>query len=137
MRNPPKTVQLYDPSRLLAALAGLLAAGVALGVTELLSGLNRRVPPLIVAVGDLVIDSAPRGVVESGIAGLGGDSKAVLLGGIVAVVLLVGALLGALSARRSWPFVVGCSSVGLAGVLAGARDPHEHPPVFRTPALRW
>ncbi|MGH9050284.1 MAG: hypothetical protein ACRDY4_11180, partial [Acidimicrobiia bacterium] len=123
MRLTPQSRTADETARLPAALAGFVAAGVALGITELLSGINRRVPPLIVAVGDLVVDWAPRIVIESGIAGLGARSKATLLLGIVTVSLVVGALLGALAARRPWPAVVGFSTFGLFGALAGARDP--------------
>ncbi|MGH9013031.1 MAG: molybdopterin-binding oxidoreductase, partial [Acidimicrobiia bacterium] len=113
------------PGRITGAVAGVVAAGVALGVSELASGVNRRVPPLVAAVADLVIDRAPRAIVESGIAGFGTRTKGVLLVVIVTVSLLVGAALGAVSARpgRRWPVVVGFAGFGLVGVVAGARDP--------------
>ncbi|MGH9027627.1 MAG: hypothetical protein ACRDWD_16150, partial [Acidimicrobiia bacterium] len=113
--------------RLVGALAGAAGAGVALGVTELVSGLNPRVPPLIVAVGDVVIDRAPRAVIESGVAGFGARSKGALLAGVVVTALLAGALLGAASARRRWPAVVGFSAFGILGAMAGARDPQALP----------
>ncbi|MGH9015717.1 MAG: hypothetical protein ACRDZ1_17515, partial [Acidimicrobiia bacterium] len=123
-RQDTDEVTLRDrPGRPAAALAGLVGAAVALGITELASGVNRRVPPLVAAVADLVIDRAPRSVVESGIAGFGTRTKGVLLTGIVAVSLLAGAALGAAAARRRWLFIVGCAGFGLVGVVAGARDP--------------
>ena len=46
----------------LAAVAGVLASGLALGAGELLSGLSGRIPSLVARVGDIVIDNVPGSV---------------------------------------------------------------------------
>ena len=52
-----------DHSRRLYALAGLLAAGLALAVSELVAGLLFSAPSLILAIGERTIDLTP-GAVE-------------------------------------------------------------------------
>ncbi|MGH9111968.1 MAG: molybdopterin-dependent oxidoreductase, partial [Acidimicrobiales bacterium] len=70
-----------------AAVAGLVGGMVALGVAELAAGALPRVPSLVVAVGDAIIDLAPRTVVEFGIGTFGRDDKTVLVVGILVVAL--------------------------------------------------
>lgn len=116
------------PSKTLAALAGLVGAALALGMGELLAGLaGDRVPSLVVAVGDLVIDVAPTRLVKSGIETLGTADKPALVAGIVGVSLLIGALvgLGAVWQRGVAAPVFGAS--GAFGVLAAVRDPITEP----------
>lgn len=47
------------PARGTAALAGVLAGALALALTELMAGEVRRVPSLVGAVGDVVVDHLP------------------------------------------------------------------------------
>jgi len=88
------------PSRAAAALAGATGAAVSLGVAEVASGLSLRVPSLVLAVGDVVVDHAPFGVVEAAISVFGtGDKKALVVGTVV-LALAFGAVLGREAARR-------------------------------------
>ncbi|MCZ6462524.1 MAG: hypothetical protein O6705_09870, partial [Actinobacteria bacterium] len=42
-----------------AALAGMLAGALALGVGELLAGISSSTPALVVSVGEVLVDVAP------------------------------------------------------------------------------
>ena len=106
-----------------AAAAGVVGAAVSLGAGELLAALLDGVPSPVVAVGDLVIDSAPVVVRERAIEALGTADKPALVVGIVVVSLVLGALVG-LGARRSAamaPTVFG--TFGGLGILAASADP--------------
>lgn len=116
-RNP------RGPGRSRVAVAGVLAAAVALGVSELIAGLSTRVPSLIVAVGAAVIDIVPPGVTELAIAVFGLYDKVALVLGTLLVAGACGALMGKLAARRLWAGAVGFVAFGLAGLGAASRDP--------------
>jgi DMSO/TMAO reductase YedYZ molybdopterin-dependent catalytic subunit len=110
------------PPRWAAAVAGVLAAGTALGVGELTAGVVGG-RSLVVAVGDWVIDHAPHGLVEFGKRNFGTDDKSVLVATIVVASLLLGAGLGLASRRRLLVGAVGIGGFGLVGLLAAAADP--------------
>lgn len=95
--------------RVAGAVAGILAAGVALGVAELAAALlgNGRASP-VVAIGGSVIDATPRWLKEWAIRSFGTNDKTVLVGSIVAALVLLALLTGMLA--------VGNRRVGLAGV---------------------
>ena len=113
------------PSRAAGALAGVLAAGVALGVTELASGLTGG-RSLVVAVGDWVINHAPNALVEFGKQNFGTDDKAVLVTMVVVVSLVVGALVGLVARRHFVVGALGIATFGLAGFLCALADPLHH-----------
>ncbi|MDP8958335.1 MAG: molybdopterin-dependent oxidoreductase [Actinomycetota bacterium] len=102
--------------------AGVLAAILALGVSELLAGVLGA-PSLIVEVGDLVIDSAPPASEDLAIDIFGTYDKLALIVGIVAVAAAVGAWLGRAAQHRFWVAVLGFGVFAALGVLAAARDP--------------
>lgn len=108
-----------------AAVIGLLAAGVALGVGELLSGISNKIPSLIVRVGDVVINNAPGSVERWAIDTLGTGDKPALIIGISAISLLFGAIAGLVANRR---FALGAGIFVAFGVLGGwaaALDPQR------------
>ena len=104
------------------ALAGLLAAALALGTAELMAGITGT-GSLIVAVGNVVVDNTPGSVVKAAIEALGTNDKPALLLTIVVISLLLGAVLGPLARRQPYLAVAAFAGFGLAGALAGARDP--------------
>ena len=108
--------------RLFDAAAGALAAALALGVGELVAGLTGA-NSLIVGVGNFIVDHTPGPVVNATIDALGSNDKPFLLASIVFVVLLVGALVGAVARQRRRVALVAFAAFGLAGAFAGARDP--------------
>ena len=106
-----------------AALAGAIAAGVALGVIELAAGWFPDVPSFVVAIGDAVIDWSPGWFVRFGVENLQANDKPGLLLGIVVVSLLIGVNLGLLARRRFGAAAAGFAVFGLLGVAAADRLP--------------
>jgi DMSO/TMAO reductase YedYZ molybdopterin-dependent catalytic subunit len=106
-----------------AALAGMVAVGAALGVSALLAGLSRRIPSLVVSVGDIIVDHTPLTLVRASIQVFGTNDKPALLIGIVVTALLIGGLLGVLAASRRWVGVAGFIVFAVLGAWAGSRDP--------------
>lgn len=115
-----------EPARSLrreARVAGVVAAIVALAVTEVVHAMSSRVPSLVVAVGDVFVDGLPGDVTRSVIGAIGTADKPALLIGIVVVSLLLGAATGTATLARPWvgPTVFG--AFALVGAVAGIRDP--------------
>lgn len=105
------------------AIAGVLGAAVSLGIGELFSGIFERVPSLVVAVGDVIVDKTPGSIARFTIDLFGTAQKTMLVWGITIVALLVGAVIGRAS-RRSWiPAVLAFVGFGLIGGWAAARVP--------------
>ena len=107
----------------LAALAGVLAAGVTFGVGQLVAGMVSPAAAPLVVVGSAVVDRVPASVKEFAIRSFGSHDKTVLLATIAVLVLLLAVAAGLLARRRlAW----GVGLVGLLGVvglLAAASRP--------------
>ena len=101
--------------RLLAAFAGLVVAGVALAVAELVAGLNRQWRSPVLDVGDRVVDAAPPFLKEFAINTFGTNDKVALLVGIGVFLALYAAVVGIVTFRRS--LVAGAVGIGLFGVI--------------------
>lgn len=110
-------------SRGRAAIAGAVAAGVALGVTELVGAIVSDGPSLIVSVGSRFIDAGAGPLKSIAIGLFGTGDKAALITGIVVISLAIGALLGIASVTRRWVGVGGFAAFAVIGVLAGASTP--------------
>jgi len=105
------------------AIAGALAAGVAIATSELVAGLVRGTPSLVASIGSLVISLQPLGAKDLVVSLFGTNDKLALNVGVVAVALVVAATSGVLAARRHW---LGAAIFVAFGLLAGAaalRDP--------------
>ena len=103
----------------LGALAGLVAAIVALGAAEFVAGLKRSWKGPILDVGDRVIDRVPPGVKDFAIEQFGTNDKPALLVGIGAILAVSAAVIGALAFRwRIWVGVVGIGAFGVVGAYA-------------------
>ncbi|MGY1741408.1 MULTISPECIES: molybdopterin-dependent oxidoreductase [unclassified Blastococcus] len=109
--------------RLLAALGGLLAAAVALGVAQLVSALTGPSSAPVVAVGDTVITLVPESVKQFAIRTFGEDDKVALVIGTLVVVGLYALLVGVLSLRWRAVGVLGVALFGVLGALAAATRP--------------
>ena len=105
------------------ALLGVIAAGAALAVSELVAGLFLSAPSLVRTIGQRVIDITPVPVVDWAIALFGTNDKLVLVIGIVLVSLGIGALLGILSRDRPGMASAGFVVFGAVGFVAGLTDP--------------
>src|SRR4051812_45979552 len=92
-----RLVAAPPPPRAAAALTGLVAAAVALGVTELAAGIVPDVPSFVSAIGDAVIDDSPGWFVRFGVDRFGTNDKPSLVIGIVIVSLLIGVGAGLLA----------------------------------------
>ncbi|TDC79610.1 molybdopterin-binding oxidoreductase [Micromonospora sp. KC606] len=94
----------------LAALAGITAAVVAIGVAEPVAVLTGPRSAPLVAVGGLVVDVVPEPLKQFAIAVFGRYDKIALLVGTALLLAAGAALLGLAAVRRLW--------LGLAGVAA-------------------
>ena len=102
-------------SRTVAAVAGLVAAAVALAVAELLAGLNRSWRSPVLDVGDRVIDAAPPFVKEFAIDTFGTNDKPALLIGIAVFLGLYAAAVGVVALRRN--FYAGVAGIAVFGAI--------------------
>lgn len=105
------------------AISGAVAAGLGLGVSELLAGLVDAFPSLFEGLGNWMIDTAPKPLKDFAIEVFGTADKLALLIGIALVTLTLGAVIGALARKRFWLAIVGFVGVGIVAALAAARDP--------------
>jgi DMSO/TMAO reductase YedYZ molybdopterin-dependent catalytic subunit len=100
------------------ALAGSVAAGVALGVGELVSGFDDAGTSLISTVGDEFIDRFAASLKDLAVELFGTNDKVALVTGIVVVSLALGAALGPATRRRPWTGPAGFVAFGVVGFLA-------------------
>jgi DMSO/TMAO reductase YedYZ molybdopterin-dependent catalytic subunit len=103
------------PGRIFSVGAGLVTAGVALAVAELLAGLNRTWRSPVLDVGDRLVDAAPPFVKEFAIETFGTNDKAALLIGIGAFLAVYAAVVGIIALRHR--LVAGVIGIGLFGVI--------------------
>jgi hypothetical protein len=105
---------------LAGAVAGVLAAAVAVGAAQFASGLGDTQSSPVLAVGQAAIDLTPPRVKDFAISGLGADDRTVLFGGILVVLALYAAVVGMLAVRRlafgMWGLAIP-ASIGLAAAL--------------------
>jgi DMSO/TMAO reductase YedYZ molybdopterin-dependent catalytic subunit len=99
-------------SRGQAALAGITAAAVAIGVAEPVAVLTGPRSAPLIAVGGLVVDVVPEPLKQFAIAVFGTYDKIALLVGTAVLLAAIAALIGVLAARRL--------RIGLAGIAAFA-----------------
>jgi DMSO/TMAO reductase YedYZ molybdopterin-dependent catalytic subunit len=104
------------------AAGGVLAAGVAIGVGELVAGTMPAVPSPLDAVGQALIPRFPPVLTSWAIETLGTANRAALLVGTLVVAGGVGASLGVASRRRPSIAVAGFALAGAAAALASAAE---------------
>ena len=131
---------------LLAALAGIVAAGVVLGIAELAGAFFRASATPVVAMGSTFIDFTPPWMKDFAIDTFGTNDKLALLVGMAVTIALLAAVLGVVAFRR---WVLGAAGVLLMGAIilacvltrAGASVADALPTVAGTAAglfaLRW
>jgi DMSO/TMAO reductase YedYZ molybdopterin-dependent catalytic subunit len=110
-------------SKPVAAGAGVLSAALALGTSELVSGVPGPGPSLVTAVGTEFIDRFAASLKELAVSLFGTNDKPALIVGIVVVSLLLGALFGIAAARRLVVGALGFAAFGVVGLWAYLRDP--------------
>lgn len=109
--------------RRLGALAGLLAAAVALGVAELAAGIVGPASSPVVAVGDAVITVTPEPVKNFAIQTFGENDKVALVVGTLVVVAIYSLLIGLLSLRSRRFGAAGILLFGVIGAYAAVTRP--------------
>lgn len=103
----------------LGAVAGIVAALVALGVAELIAGLRQQWRSPVIDVGDRVIDHVPLFLKDFAIETFGRNDKLALLLGIGVTLLIYAAVIGALAFRKRIEIgLVGIGVFGLIGAFA-------------------
>jgi DMSO/TMAO reductase YedYZ molybdopterin-dependent catalytic subunit len=111
----------------LGALAGLLAAAVALGFAELTAALVGPASSPVIAVGDAVITLTPEPVKEFAIRNFGENDKIVLVAGTLAIIALYALVLGIVALRSRAVGIVGIALFGAVGALAAITRPAGSP----------
>lgn len=112
-----------------AGVAGVVGAGTALGVGELLAGLVEGSASPLAAVGSLVVDRVPPALEDLAIGLFGTSDKAALTIGTVIIALVIGWFTGRASLRRFQVGVVVFSGFGALGIVAGLDQPLISPTV--------
>ena len=110
----------------LGAIAGLLAAAAALGVGQFVAGITGANGSPVVAVGQLQIDLTPPWLKNFAISNFGSNDKTVLVGGILVIVLLCAAVIGAEATRRLAYGMAGLGVFAVIGLTAAATRPNAN-----------
>ncbi|MGV8965888.1 MAG: molybdopterin-dependent oxidoreductase [Cellulomonas sp.] len=111
----------------LAALAGILAAAVTLGVAQLVAGVVAPDASPLVAVGGAFIDATPPWLKDFAVSTFGTSDKLVLLLGMGAVIAALAALAGVLGRRRWWLGAGLVLLLAAVGAFAAALRPGAGP----------
>ncbi len=102
-------------------MAAVVAAGVTLGIGELLAGLVDRIPSTLSSIGAIAVDNVPTSIERWAIDTFGTGDKAALLLGIVASTLLIAGAVGIWMQRSgvvvAAPLFIGFGFVGLVASL--------------------
>ena len=110
-------------SRLHAAAAGVVATGLALGVSEAIGALLPGATSLVAAVGQVIIDRQPPGAKDLVVALFWTNDKLALEIVVVLASLAFGAGLGILAVRRFAAAALAFAAFGVLGLLAALMDP--------------
>ncbi|HEU5392944.1 MAG TPA: molybdopterin-dependent oxidoreductase [Streptosporangiaceae bacterium] len=119
----PDGDQPWAPHPLAGAVAGVLAAAVAIGAAQLAAGLTSPQGSPVLAVGQSAIDLTPAPVKNFAISTFGSSDKAVLLGGILVLLALYAALVGMLAVRQLALGLWGLGLFALIGLAAAVTRP--------------
>jgi DMSO/TMAO reductase YedYZ molybdopterin-dependent catalytic subunit len=105
------------------ALTGVLAGAAALGVGQFIAGFTGASSSPVVAVGQLQIDFTPPWLKNFAIQEFGSHDKQVLVGGILVVLAIFAAVVGALAVRRLAYGMAGLAVFAAVGLTAAASRP--------------
>jgi DMSO/TMAO reductase YedYZ molybdopterin-dependent catalytic subunit len=107
----------------LGAVAGVLAAGTAVGVGQFVAGLTGASGSPVVVVGELQIDFTPPWLKNFAIAEFGSHDKLVLVSGILVVLGVFAAVIGAAATQRMAYGMAGLGVFAAVGLTAAATRP--------------
>ncbi len=124
------------PRRALGAVAGVVAALVALAVAEIVAALSRTFQSPVLDVGDRVIDAVPRRVKDLAIDWFGTNDKIALLVGIASILTVYAMVVGIIAFGRRLPLALGGIAVfGLIGAYASQTTRRQAPFVAVLPSV--
>ncbi len=124
------------PRRALGAVAGVVAALVALAVAEIVAALSRTFQSPVLDVGDRVIDAVPRRVKDLAIDWFGTNDKIALLVGIASILTVYAMIVGIVAFGRRLPLALGGIAVfGLIGAYASQTTRRQAPFVAVLPSV--
>jgi len=109
------------------AVAGALAAGVAIAAAELVAGTVAGAPSLVTSMGSLVISLQPPGAKDVMVSLFGTNDKLALNVAVVVVALVLAGAAGILAARRRWLGTAAFVAFGVLAAAAALRDPLASP----------
>jgi len=118
------TIHIRGSSAARGSVVGLLTAAVAVGVAQFAAGLIKPQASPVIAVGQAAIDHTPAPVKNFAISAFGPDDKTVLLGGILVVLAVYAAWIGALALRRLGYGLTGLAVFTGIGLLAAVTRPN-------------
>jgi DMSO/TMAO reductase YedYZ molybdopterin-dependent catalytic subunit len=121
-------------SRWLAAVCGLLAAAVALGVAQLIAGFSAPNASPADAVGSVVINHTPLSVKVWATSAFGTNDKNALLVGVFVVVFVYAMVVGVLAARRVAYGFAGLALFAVIGIAAAVTR-HGASPGYALPTV--
>ncbi len=104
-------------------LAGLVATGFAVALSEMFASFFVSAPSLVLTIGQRFIDITPAALKDWAIAVFGTNDKAVLIGGIAVVTIIIGGLLGVVARKRMQVAAIGFVAFGVLGYALGITDP--------------
>jgi DMSO/TMAO reductase YedYZ molybdopterin-dependent catalytic subunit len=105
------------------AVAGLLAAGIALGVAQLVAGVLRPASSPVVVVGETAIDHTPPWLKNFAIQTFGANDKLALSIGILAVLAVYAVIVGVVASRRFRYGLIGIAIFAAIGLSAALTRP--------------
>ena len=111
---------------LAGAVAGFLAAAVALGVANLVAAFVRPQASPIIAVGEAFIDRTPPALKNFAVQKFGENDKNMLLLGMYVTIALIAIVIGMLAWRRVSIGVAGIGLFGLFGAFVAITRPESH-----------
>jgi len=108
------------------AVAGFLAAAVALGTANLVAAFVRPQASPIIAVGGAFIDRTPEALKNFAVEKFGENDKTMLLLGMYVTIALIAIAIGILAWRRVAIGVAGIGLFGLFGAFVAITRPESH-----------
>jgi DMSO/TMAO reductase YedYZ molybdopterin-dependent catalytic subunit len=130
----PRRRGLIARPQTLAALAGVAAAALGIGSSEVMAGLLPGATSLVDAIGQSIIDRQPPGAKDLVVQLFGTNDKLALEILVLVVALAVGAVLGTLAWRSIRPAIVGFGAFGILGFVAGLGQPLASPSMIAVQA---
>jgi DMSO/TMAO reductase YedYZ molybdopterin-dependent catalytic subunit len=108
-------------------MVGLVSAGLALGIGELVAGLDSQLRSPVEAVATEVIDRAPRSVERFAIETFGSDDKLALVIGTLTLTAVLGVVFAIAARRRPLVGTLGFGGFAALGALASLGGPVATP----------